>query len=621
MDIMDTTPPKVFISYSHDSQDHKDWVRSFAQRLKANGVNVILDQWDIRLGQDITIFMERNLQESNRVLIICTEQYLEKAKNLKGGVGYERMIVTSEIAGDLNTNKFIPVLRSGNTELMPSYLASRKYVDFRVAALFDEKLTELLHELHDVPKFPVPPLGKKPFPATILEASTGKSVGTIPEKYHWHRAVHEYCGSSLYFIFIRFLKDSIFFRESILKNLQSSNITDYMILHLYSNWDILIRVWADKDSFETLRNHLEENVDLHPDKVFLTVSDLVHLRDNYRTSQDVILYLTSTSIERLEDIQQKWQASSYFSTAYENGLILEDSIRFNNSRIQFYITVKRDKQFSAHLIARLCDFLRSKQYIENKSVYRTTGSAIVVLIKGQIKPDDYYAVYTFLQEIAEHLKGEEVETETVFVAQPEPRSSANIDFERAKIAIGCRIFKERFPGAKELRLLDQRKLEDLFLEVWDKLDIDTFGVFDNLFEIKIGASKKNMADHFKFFSTFEKLLNSRLPNIIMESYSTHEWQKILDDMKREESISRENYKLMNLGELAKIYRRIVLDKSVIEINPLSGVEFARYMDEYLPKMRNDLGHRPDLAQWEAVFAFWSRFIEVYTRLRTKLEAM
>ena len=32
------TEPKVFISYSHDSEEHKSWVLQLATRLRSNGV-------------------------------------------------------------------------------------------------------------------------------------------------------------------------------------------------------------------------------------------------------------------------------------------------------------------------------------------------------------------------------------------------------------------------------------------------------------------------------------------------------------------------------------------------------------------------------------------------------
>ena len=35
--------PKVFISYSHDTQEHKKWVLDLATRLRGGGVDAIID--------------------------------------------------------------------------------------------------------------------------------------------------------------------------------------------------------------------------------------------------------------------------------------------------------------------------------------------------------------------------------------------------------------------------------------------------------------------------------------------------------------------------------------------------------------------------------------------------
>ncbi len=44
--------PKVFISYSWDTEngddEHKKWVRDLATKLRSHGVDVILDQFDLR---------------------------------------------------------------------------------------------------------------------------------------------------------------------------------------------------------------------------------------------------------------------------------------------------------------------------------------------------------------------------------------------------------------------------------------------------------------------------------------------------------------------------------------------------------------------------------------------
>ena len=110
--------PKVFISYSHDSPQHKRWVAETASKLVDNGVDVFLDQWDLGLGTDIPKYVERSVSEADRVLMICTEQYVRKADEGKGGVGYEAMIVTAELVHNLGTSKFIPVIRQASGEVI-----------------------------------------------------------------------------------------------------------------------------------------------------------------------------------------------------------------------------------------------------------------------------------------------------------------------------------------------------------------------------------------------------------------------------------------------------------------------------------------------------------------------
>jgi len=39
-------PPKVFISYSHDSPEHAERVLQLADRLRPDGVNAVLDRYE-----------------------------------------------------------------------------------------------------------------------------------------------------------------------------------------------------------------------------------------------------------------------------------------------------------------------------------------------------------------------------------------------------------------------------------------------------------------------------------------------------------------------------------------------------------------------------------------------
>ena len=173
-----TENPKVFISYSHDSPEHKQWVSELAAQLRRNGIDAMLDQWDLGLGDDITRFMERGIVNADRVLVICTNKYVSKANAAEGGVGYERMIVNAELVQNLGTDKFIPIIRqTSGKEKTPTFLGTRVYADFRNDSQFDVECEKLIRELHEMPIIEKPPLGKSPFPSVELDTQ----LTDIPE--------------------------------------------------------------------------------------------------------------------------------------------------------------------------------------------------------------------------------------------------------------------------------------------------------------------------------------------------------------------------------------------------------------------------------------------------------
>ena len=171
--------PKVFISYSHDSPEHKQWVSELAARLRGNGVDAVLDQWDLGLGDDVTRFMERGIVNADRVLVICTDKYVSKAKVGEGGVDYERMIINAELVQNLGTDKFIPIIRQASgKEKTPTFLGTRVYADFTNDNQFDVECEKLIRELHEMPIVQKPPLGESPFPTVELDTR----LTEIPEQ-------------------------------------------------------------------------------------------------------------------------------------------------------------------------------------------------------------------------------------------------------------------------------------------------------------------------------------------------------------------------------------------------------------------------------------------------------
>jgi len=173
--------PVVFVSYTHEDPAHKAWVRTLAADLRGGGVNAILDQWELRLGTDLTLFMESGIRKSDRVLLVCTPVYARKANEGEGGVGYERLVVTGELAKNIATEKFICVLRRGTKNVsIPTFAQTRLYVDFTDDANYRTSLEQLLRDIHNAPSEPKPLLGANPF-RRESQGVTTPAVTVVPK--------------------------------------------------------------------------------------------------------------------------------------------------------------------------------------------------------------------------------------------------------------------------------------------------------------------------------------------------------------------------------------------------------------------------------------------------------
>jgi hypothetical protein len=163
--------PKAFLSYSHDSPSHRAWVKELASRLRGDGVETILDQWELAPGDQIAEFMERAVRENDFVLIICTPRYKERSDARTGGVGYEGDIMTAEVYRDRNHRKFIPILRVGDwSEAAPSWLTGKYHVDLRGEPYSEENYRQLLTSL----------LGTRPKPPPVKSAVVRKNPAVAP---------------------------------------------------------------------------------------------------------------------------------------------------------------------------------------------------------------------------------------------------------------------------------------------------------------------------------------------------------------------------------------------------------------------------------------------------------
>lgn len=157
--------PKVFISYTWDSESHKDWVRGLADRLLENGVEVFLDQYELSAGKNLHYIVERAMREVDMVLLIFTERYKTKSEEREGGVGTEASMITAQWYRDQRTDqvRFIPILRQGTPDTAISIFAkSFIYIDMTQDEAFGASLEKLLRAIYNAPKHVKPKVGKRP---------------------------------------------------------------------------------------------------------------------------------------------------------------------------------------------------------------------------------------------------------------------------------------------------------------------------------------------------------------------------------------------------------------------------------------------------------------------------
>jgi hypothetical protein len=162
-----TEHPKVFISYSWSGPEHEEFVVELAKALRGHGVDVILDKWRLKAGQDKHVFMESMVVDPEvvRVLVICDRKYQAKANARAGGVGTESEIISAEVYGKVNQTKFIPVVRefdASGQPCVPVFMKGRIYVDISSDEKYGDALDELLRLIYEQPFHQEPKLGAPP---------------------------------------------------------------------------------------------------------------------------------------------------------------------------------------------------------------------------------------------------------------------------------------------------------------------------------------------------------------------------------------------------------------------------------------------------------------------------
>lgn len=159
--------PKVFISYAWGTREYQEKVLALASDLRADGIDVLFDKWDLKEGHDTYAFMESCVNDPSvtNVLILLDPVYAKKANDRIGGVGTETQIISPEIYDNVKQEKFLPVILekddAGNVP-MPHYLKSRLYFNLSESESYSDEYQRLVKRLYGIEVYAKPSLGNMP---------------------------------------------------------------------------------------------------------------------------------------------------------------------------------------------------------------------------------------------------------------------------------------------------------------------------------------------------------------------------------------------------------------------------------------------------------------------------
>ena len=155
--------PRLFISYSHDSREHEDGVLALADRLRHDGIDALIDQYNTAPPDGWPMWMDREIQKADFVAMVCTETYLRRVegRELPGkgrGVLWEaKLIYNSIYSEDSTVQRFIPVLfAGGQSSYIPLPIRGSTYYQVDSA----EGYEEFYRHLTGQPRHVKPTVGK-----------------------------------------------------------------------------------------------------------------------------------------------------------------------------------------------------------------------------------------------------------------------------------------------------------------------------------------------------------------------------------------------------------------------------------------------------------------------------
>lgn len=149
---------EVFVTYSYDSAEHIEKVLSFTNLLRDEGFDAEMDKryTQKESAADFYKMMHQAMTDYEKVIIVLSSGYKDKAENFKGGVGSEYNLIIKDI--ETQKNKYILVsFEPISDKITPLNFKGRQIVDLSNKA----NLNELYAKLQDEQIIEFAEIGKK----------------------------------------------------------------------------------------------------------------------------------------------------------------------------------------------------------------------------------------------------------------------------------------------------------------------------------------------------------------------------------------------------------------------------------------------------------------------------
>ncbi|MFT5824425.1 MAG: hypothetical protein ACI8ZM_005693 [Crocinitomix sp.] len=175
---------EVFVTYSWDSEEHNDKVTSLTDHLRKKGFEAENDKFHAQKesATDFYKMMHQIMTDYQKVIIVLSKGYKEKAEQFKGGVGTEYNLIIKDIEN--SPNKYILVsFEKVTDDIAPLALQGRQILDLSNEENFNELYAKLkdeaIIEFSEVAK-EKPIIKKKDIKPFIVESTLGITVKLVP---------------------------------------------------------------------------------------------------------------------------------------------------------------------------------------------------------------------------------------------------------------------------------------------------------------------------------------------------------------------------------------------------------------------------------------------------------